>query len=91
MNLKDKSIVERLQAFQEGLAQLIRDTDIEPIPTLHIGVSAMVSQITLIDLQNEAMLKQFGREKVKVADAPVEESGTPPPDEEEPPFNPRAN
>lgn len=71
------SVEERLKLFNEGLAQLIKDTEIEPIPTLGIGTSAVVAQITLIDIDNPAMLEKYERKRTPVVD--------------EAPANPRAN
>lgn len=74
----DKSYEERLKLFQEGLAALIKQTDVEPIPTLGVGISAMVATITLIDLKNNDMLAKYGRERIRNADG-------------QPPINPHLN
>lgn len=80
--MKDRPVAERLQRFKEGLAALIHETDVEAIPTLAISPSSMAAQITLIDLQDDVMLAQFGRTRK----TPAPETKP-----EEPPTNPRAN
>lgn len=81
----------RLTRFQEELMELIKKYDVEPIPTLLQGTSSstmsFVAQITLIDLQNETMLKKYGREKLPTPPT----SPAPGAPEEPPPGNPRLN
>jgi hypothetical protein len=59
----------RLKKFQEELDLLIKKYDVEPIPTILHGPSALLSSITLIDLKNEAMLVKYGRTKVNKDDS----------------------
>lgn len=68
---------ERVAYFRKIVGELVEKTDVEAIPTLGQGVSALVANITLIDLQDDKMLERFGRTRVKKAD--------------DAPINPRAN
>jgi hypothetical protein len=77
-DVRSKSPEDRLNYFQEKLSELIKLTDISQIPTLGIGTGAIASQITLIDLQNEEMLKRYGLRRI---DTPADEA----------PSNPLAN
>jgi hypothetical protein len=63
-----KTFEERTRTFQEGLTKLMKECDIEPIPTIGIGTGAIIATITLIDLQNPDMLKKYGRTLIKNVD-----------------------
>ena len=81
----DDTVQIRMAKFQEELAGLIRKYDIEPIPTLFHGTSAIIANITLIDLKDPAMLRKYGRMVVPPADGGKEK------EEDEAPINPRIN
>lgn len=61
---------ERNKAFQEGVAKLIKEHDIEMIPTIAIGTGAIIAQITLLDLRDPEMLRKYGRALIPKVDAP---------------------
>lgn len=60
-DVRRKTPEERLAYFQEKLAELIKKTDMEPLPTLAYGNSGIAAQITIIDLQNPTVLQKYGR------------------------------
>jgi len=76
-NIKNKPYEERLTYFQQKFGELMKETDIEAIPTLHPGISAIVAQITLIDIQNPEMLKKYGLKKREPVDSTQKSSNNP--------------
>lgn len=69
-DVRKKTPEERLAYFQGKLAELIKNTDIEPVPQIIIGVATHAAVVTLIDTQNPAVLKKYGLERRNPPDDP---------------------